>query len=238
MAKRKAKTSKKKAAPEAEQVKRSEPAPNEGLLAQADQIAAWISKYTKPLPYYSSDFACGREIGKTQQDISHLDRLITNGVVPFYKRLKREKPDLSGRMVESLADLKERLERAKYSLMSASKDPSKIEIARERVRELLDGFGLLIEDLWYMRKELKGGIKAARKRAKLGPTASLIYEKLLTLPEHRAMPLPDIVQWLWDEHQINLTDSTVHQKHLKQLEPWGLQHDPRIGYSINRDKKV
>jgi len=87
-------------------------------------------------------------------------------------------------------------------------------------------------------EELHAPPKETMKKPKLGDTAALIYENLLTLPEHRAMKLPDIVTWLWDEHQINLTDSTVHQKHLKQLEPWGLQHDKRIGYSINRDKKV
>jgi hypothetical protein len=77
-----------------------------------------------------------------------------------------------------------------------------------------------------------------KRRPKLGKTASLIYEKLLTLPEHKAMQLPEIVVWLWENHEINLADSTVHQKHLTQLEAWGLQHDTRIGYSIDQNKKV
>jgi hypothetical protein len=85
---------------------------------------------------------------------------------------------------------------------------------------------------------LQDRLEALKRRRKLGKTASLIYEKLLTLPEHKAMLLPEIVQWLWDEHEINLTDSTIHQKHLNQLEPWGLQHDRRIGYSIDQNKKV
>jgi len=92
------------------------------------------------------------------------------------------------------------------------------------------------EDFLPKKNTIKESLKPKRK--KLGKTASLIYEKLLTLPEHRAMLLPEITQWLWEEHQINLADSTVHQKHLKPLEPWGLQHDKRIGFSIIQDKKV
>lgn len=79
--------------------------------------------------------------------------------------------------------------------------------------------------------------QAAKRRPKLGHTAALIYEKLTTLPEHRAMKLPEIVLWLWEEHHINLSESAVSQKHLKQLRPWGLQRDTRIGFSIIRERE-
>jgi len=77
------------------------------------------------------------------------------------------------------------------------------------------------------------------ERRKLGKIASLIYEKLCSLPEHKAMQLPEIVIWLYESsnYEINLAESNIYN-YLKQLEPWGLQHDKRIGYSINKHKKV
>ena len=74
-------------------------------------------------------------------------------------------------------------------------------------------------------------------KSKLGETASLIYEKLLTLPEHNAINLTQITLWLWEEHKINISDSAVYQ-HLDKLKTYGLQHDRRIGYSIKQNKKV
>jgi hypothetical protein len=95
----------------------------------------------------------------------------------------------------------------------------------------LPGF---IEELRRWADELQK--PKPKPRPKLGPIPSLIYEKLLTLPEHEAMPLPKITEWLWTEHQHNLSDANVYS-HVMKLEPWGLQHDKRIGYSITAEQK-
>ena len=125
------------------------------------------------------------------------------------------------------------------SLKWMQSDYPESEYSRHRVKTEFNSIEKQLEHEWNRwKRPQENKMEIAKNRPKLGKTASFIYEKLLTLPEHRAMQLPEIVVWLWEEHKINLTDSTVHQKHLKKLEPWGLQHDKRIGYSIIQNKKV
>jgi hypothetical protein len=120
-----------------------------------------------------------------------------------------------------------------------------IEFTRKRLDIDLGELPILNEGSYYDKMirladycSSRASMLTTQRKRKLGMTASLIYEKLLGLPEHRAMQLPEIVKWLRDDHLINTSESQVHQKHLSQLEPWGLQHDKRIGYSITQDREV
>lgn len=66
----------------------------------------------------------------------------------------------------------------------------------------------------------------------LGEIAGLIYEKLKSLPEHKAMTLPKISEWLAVDKKIIVDETTIRTKHLPQLDPYGLYHKKRIGYCL------
>lgn len=89
---------------------------------------------------------------------------------------------------------------------------------------------------YIVQAALEEGKKAVTdvspQKPPLGPIASLIYEKLKSLPEHKAMTGPEIADWLNNEHEINLDESTIRTNHLEQLKPYGLYNKKRIGYCI------
>jgi hypothetical protein len=64
--------------------------------------------------------------------------------------------------------------------------------------------------------------------------AGLIYEKLKSLPEHKAMKAPDIADWLSKEHNTTLDETTIRKNHLKKIEPYGLKNKPKVGYYIRK----
>jgi hypothetical protein len=73
----------------------------------------------------------------------------------------------------------------------------------------------------------------------MGATATLIYEKLLQLPKHRGMDTNALLDWLSDAKAANkesretiIIDDGTLRKHLKQIEPYGLQNKPRVGYYL------
>lgn len=66
----------------------------------------------------------------------------------------------------------------------------------------------------------------------LGRLASLIYEKLITLPEHKAMTLPAILDWLSKEHRELPSEDTFHKRIKPELDAYGLQSRPKVGYFI------
>lgn len=85
------------------------------------------------------------------------------------------------------------------------------------------------------KKRLTDAINGYRPIPKppLGKVATLLYEKLKSLPEHKAMNTPELSQWLADEHKHLMDDATL-RNHLKQLEPYGIQNKTRIGYYIRQ----
>lgn len=92
-----------------------------------------------------------------------------------------------------------------------------------------------LEDDYRIRRALKEAAKGFREKAHrpaLGEVAGWIYEKLKSLPEHQAMILPQIADWLANEKNHILDEDTIRKNHLKQLKPYGLQHKKRIGYYI------
>lgn len=68
----------------------------------------------------------------------------------------------------------------------------------------------------------------------LGEIAGLIYEKLKSLPEHKAMTLREIADWLSETNESGKAydETTIRTKHLPQLKPYGLRHKKRIGYYL------
>ena len=70
------------------------------------------------------------------------------------------------------------------------------------------------------------------KKEPLTKKAGLIYEKLKSLQEHEAMTLPEIQNWLWDEHHIRLDEGEWGQRTKKELKPYGLENRPRVGFYI------
>lgn len=79
-------------------------------------------------------------------------------------------------------------------------------------------------------------LKAKTNKGKppLGDVAGKIYEKLMSLPEHKGMTSPMLSDWLCQEHRIILDDSTIRKNHLKQLKPYGLKGKKKIGYYIEK----
>jgi hypothetical protein len=65
----------------------------------------------------------------------------------------------------------------------------------------------------------------------LSKKARLIYEKLASLPAHKAMALPQIQDWFEREHLINL-DTGTWKRLRKELLAYGLTNTPRIGYHV------
>jgi len=63
--------------------------------------------------------------------------------------------------------------------------------------------------------------------------ARLIYDKLNTLQPYVAMTLPEIQDWLYKEHKINLDEGTWRDIR-KELIPYGLNNRPRVGYYIEK----
>ncbi len=71
----------------------------------------------------------------------------------------------------------------------------------------------------------------------LSDNASLVYEVLLGLAEHRGMTGRAIVDALFREHSVNLDESTFRKYIKPALEPYGLEHVSRIGYRIRPDRR-
>jgi hypothetical protein len=91
---------------------------------------------------------------------------------------------------------------------------------------------LALETLRWDKLIVKARAIIKYRKPPLGEIAGLIYEKLQTLPEHKAMTVPEISEWLVKEKRIILDDTTIRTKHLPQLEPYGLYRKKRIGYCI------
>jgi hypothetical protein len=69
----------------------------------------------------------------------------------------------------------------------------------------------------------------------LGPLAAVVYEHLLSLPQHRAMTGREIVDWLSKEQNKYVDDKQLHRDIINPLkEGYGLRNKPKIGYYIPR----
>lgn len=90
---------------------------------------------------------------------------------------------------------------------------------------------------WIRR--IEKDLKAPKTdRPMLSTDASLVYELLLALGEHRAMNGPNIVQAVFNKHHKNLDESTLRKTILPALKPYGLEHVPRIGYRIKPSRRA
>jgi hypothetical protein len=69
-------------------------------------------------------------------------------------------------------------------------------------------------------------------REPVGPTASLILEKLRELPEHRGMDTEALLNWLAEKPRKIIIDAGTLRKHLKQLGPYGLKNKRKLGYYV------
>jgi hypothetical protein len=69
-------------------------------------------------------------------------------------------------------------------------------------------------------------------REPLGTNASLLYEKLITLPEHVGITGPAVLDWFSEEHGKIVDQSTLTKEILPPLKPYGLRNKPKIGYFI------
>lgn len=78
-------------------------------------------------------------------------------------------------------------------------------------------------------------------RLPLGEKAALLYEKLISLPEHRGMTGPKILDWFSDEHGEIVDHGTLAKEIIPALKPYGLRPARRIGYFIppkDRPRKI
>lgn len=83
-----------------------------------------------------------------------------------------------------------------------------------------------------VEKDLQAQAAADADLPALSANASLVYELLLALPGHRAMTGPAIVKTIFDQQRVNLDESTLRKSIVPALEPYGLEHSPKIGYRI------
>jgi len=70
----------------------------------------------------------------------------------------------------------------------------------------------------------------------LPKTAKMIHDKLLSLPDGKAMLGEELLNWLGEKKQgyLNISQPTLQSHHLALLKPYGLMNKPRVGYYINR----
>jgi hypothetical protein len=81
------------------------------------------------------------------------------------------------------------------------------------------------------RLTVKDAVKAKACRKPLTPDAGQLYEMLCSLPEHKAMTGPKILDWFSEVHG-RFIDQGALNKILKSLRPYGLDNARRIGYYI------
>jgi hypothetical protein len=74
-------------------------------------------------------------------------------------------------------------------------------------------------------------IRLPCQREPLGRLASLIFEQLLTLEEHKAMTGPKILEWLARKRH-NVSPDRLNKEILPTLKPYGLKNKRQNGYYI------
>jgi hypothetical protein len=87
-----------------------------------------------------------------------------------------------------------------------------------------------------IRQETSGGnagntTKPKKKLKPLSEKAAAVLELLKTLPEHRGMTGPKILETL-DKKNIMIDQSTLTKNIIPELKPYGVKNRPRIGYYI------
>jgi len=100
--------------------------------------------------------------------------------------------------------------------------------------------GIINEDIQNVKKELsiqrckhKTNDDLPAKNGPISKTARLILHKLKQLDPEEAMLTSDILDWLSDNHNKIIDESTL-QRHLREIKPYGLTNKPRIGYFIRK----
>jgi hypothetical protein len=88
---------------------------------------------------------------------------------------------------------------------------------------------------YKVQAQMPGSI--TEKRLPLGKNASLVYELLKELPEHRAMTGSEICDALMNAHSVSLDESTFRKTVVPALMPYGIEHIKRIGYRIRPDSR-
>src|SRR5882724_2933123 len=80
--------------------------------------------------------------------------------------------------------------------------------------------------------EIQDGDKLpAPPRLPLGKNAAILYEHLLSLPEHRAMTTPEILDWFAAApNEIILSEDAFRDEILPELQRYGIKNRPRVGY--------
>jgi len=63
--------------------------------------------------------------------------------------------------------------------------------------------------------------------------AALIFDALLSRPEHHAMSVDEMLDYL-GEHRIDMSTATLRARVIPQLVARGATNTPRIGYSLPR----
>ena len=75
------------------------------------------------------------------------------------------------------------------------------------------------------------GIAAKPDRQPLGKFSALVYEKLIELPEYKAMTGPAILDWLARKGH-DVSEDRLNKEILPPLWPWGMKNKKKIGYYI------
>jgi len=90
-----------------------------------------------------------------------------------------------------------------------------------------------------LRRLVREAIKnpPSKDRIPLGGNAGLLFEKLITLPEHKGMTGRQITDWLQNDHDTIIDESRVAKELVPALKPYGIKNTPRIGYYIPLSKR-
>lgn len=71
----------------------------------------------------------------------------------------------------------------------------------------------------------------------LTPSAAAVYEMLLSLPAHRAMMGPQILDKLSQEHTIEIDQSTLTGRIIPALKPYGVEGVHKVGYRVKPSRR-
>lgn len=120
-------------------------------------------------------------------------------------------------------------ERCAKTLFDDGHEQESIAMLREAVdRATKDG----LPELKQLAREYEiAEIGQETKREPVTKRAGLILDKLRSLPEQKGMTTSALLAWLSKEHNDDVDDKTLRRK-LKELEPYGLQNKPKIGYFV------
>ena len=91
---------------------------------------------------------------------------------------------------------------------------------------------------WATVEATAPNVTHKKKREPLSGNAQMVYDILIALPPHKALPAPDILDEVGKKHDKFWDEKELYHRVFPQLRQWGLKNKPRVGYWIEREKSA